>query len=93
MGIVFEWDAKKATANAAKHGVMFEEATTAFADPLSVTILDIEHSSKQEQRFVLLGQSRRGQLLVVAHTDDGHTIRIISARPATRHERKTYEEE
>jgi uncharacterized protein len=71
--------------------VAFDEACSAFADPLSRTIRDPEHSLG-EHRFVLLGRSNAGRLLVVAHTDRGATIRLISARPATRPERKTYEE-
>jgi uncharacterized protein len=91
MALNFEWDAAKAVANLRKHGVAFDEACSAFADPLSRTIRDPEHSLG-EHRFVLLGRSNAGRLLVVAHTDRGATIRLISARPATRPERKTYEE-
>lgn len=87
----FEWDAAKAAANLRNHRVTFEEATSAFADPLSLTIRDPEHSAG-EARFVLLGCSSAGRLLVVAHTDRGDTIRIISARIPTRPERKDYEE-
>ena len=92
MGLRFKWDSRKAAANNQKHGVSFREAITAFDDPLSITIADPEHSAG-EQRYVLVGASHRGRLLVVAHTDRGDTIRIINARPATRHERKAYEEE
>jgi uncharacterized DUF497 family protein len=92
MGLRFTWDQRKAAANARKHGVTFREASTAFADPLSITIPDPEHSLG-EQRFVLIGLSHRRRLLVVAHTERGDTIRIINARPATRQERQTYEEE
>ena len=92
MGLRFTWDQRKAAANARKHGVTFREASTAFADALSITIPDPEHSLG-EQRFVLIGVSHRRRLLVVAHTERGDTIRIINARPATRHERQTYEEE
>ncbi len=87
----FEWDGAKAKSNLTKHGVSFEEATTVFGDPLSVTIPDPEHS-QTENRFVILGHSHRARLLVVIHTDRGDNIRIISARPASRHERKDYEE-
>jgi uncharacterized DUF497 family protein len=87
----FEWDPAKAADNLAKHGVSFEEAATVFRDTLSVTGEDPDHSV-DEERFVILGVSTSGRLLVVAHTERGHTIRIISARPATRGERKIYEE-
>ena len=92
MGLIFEWDQEKAADNARKHGVTFEEATTAFADPLSLTILDVQHS-ETEKRYVLLGRSLRDRLLVVVHTERGDNIRIISARSATKRERRTYEEE
>jgi uncharacterized DUF497 family protein len=91
MGLRFTWDQRKAAANARKHGVTFREASTAFADPLSITIPDPEHSLG-ERRFVLIGLSHQRRLLVVAHTERSDTIRIINARPATRHERQTYEE-
>lgn len=88
----FEWDPEKASANLAKHGVSFEEAMRAFLDPLSVTILDPDHS-ESEHRSVLIGQSSSGRLLVVVHTDRGGAIRLISARRAIRRERRTYEQE
>jgi uncharacterized DUF497 family protein len=88
----FEWDPAKAEQNARKHGVGFEDAATAFGDPLSITIDDPDHS-EDELRFLLLGTAHSGRLLVVAHTDRGETVRIISARLANRHERRTYEEE
>ena len=88
----FEWDPEKARANLAKHGISFEEAMQAFLDPLSVTILDPNHS-EGEDRFVLLGQSAGGRLLVVVHTDRGDAIRLISARRATRREHRAYEQE
>lgn len=87
----FAWDGRKASANLLKHGVSFEEAVTAFYDPLSRTIEDPEHSG-EDLRFVLIGSSSRGRLLVIAHADLGDQIRIISARLATRRERWTYEE-
>jgi len=87
----FAWDEEKALRNARKHGVSFQEASTAFGDPLSVTIDDPDHS-QGEQRLLLLGQTYAGRLVVVAHTDDGETVRIVSARLAERHERRTYEE-
>ena len=92
MALRFVWDAGKATANERKHGVGFPEATTVFDDPLSVTIPDPTHSVG-EQRFLLLGTSRQERLLVVAHSESGDSIRIISARRATRRERRAYEEE
>ena len=87
----FEWDGAKAEANLARHGVSFEEAATVFRDPLSQTGRDPDHSG-DEERFVIFGLSTRGRLLVIAHTERGDTIRIISARPATPGERKIYEE-
>jgi hypothetical protein len=76
--------------NIKKHGVSFEEAATAFGDPLSVTIHDPKHSS-DEDRFLLLGETKDKKLVVVAHTDRKDTIRLINARPATRQEREDYE--
>lgn len=81
--------------NAEKHDVTFEEASTVFSDTLSITIHDPEHSVRGEHRFVTIGMSRRGRILVIAHTDRGNAVRIISiisAREATRKERKSYEE-
>jgi uncharacterized DUF497 family protein len=89
--LTFEWDTTKATSNLAKHGVGFEEAATVFGDPLSFTIYDPAHS-RAEARFIILGQSHQGRLLVVIHTERGDNIRIISARRASRRERKQYEE-
>jgi hypothetical protein len=88
----FVWDRDKAAANLRKHGVDFEEAATAFGDPLSITIPDPDHSVGEE-RWLLIGQSGAGRLLVVAHTERGDEIRLINARLATRRERDTYEEE
>ena len=88
----FVWDREKATANLAKHGIDFEDATTAFDDPLSITVPDPDHSHGEE-RFLLVGQSKAGRLLVIAHTEHGHEIRLINARAATRRERQKYEEE
>jgi len=85
----FEWDPKKAKRNLEKHDVAFEEAATAFADPQSLTDFDQDHS-EDEDRLVLLGASHAGRLLVVVHTDRGDTIRMISARIATKRERNTY---
>ena len=86
-----EWDPNKANSNLEKHGVPFEEAATAFGDPLSLTIDDPDHSD-DEERFILLGQSFAGRLLVVVHAHRHERIRIISARIATRKERRSYEE-
>ena len=91
MGLVFSWDRRKASGNRLKHHVTFEEAITAFGDPLSVTVADPDHSVS-ENRFLLVGLSEGGRLLVVAHTERRNYIRIISARPATHLERTAYEE-
>jgi uncharacterized DUF497 family protein len=91
MALSFEWDDQKAIKNLAKHEVSFEEASTVFADPLSLTIADPLHSD-DEDRFVTLGESGEGRLLVVVFTERGDNIRIITARRATRRERKDYEE-
>ena len=88
----FEWNAKKAAANLAKHKVSFDEASTVFGDPLAVTINDPD-SSTDENRLLTKGMSTRWKLLVVAHTFEGGVIRIISARRATRNERRQYESE
>jgi uncharacterized DUF497 family protein len=90
-GIAFEWDQRKDSANRRKHGVEFEEAATVFDDPLSVTIPDPDHAS-DEERFVIVGLSSQQSLLVVVHTIRGERIRLISARPASKHERRKYEE-
>ena len=87
----YEWHAAKAAENLAKHGVSFEEAATVFRDTLSVTGSDPDHSL-DEERFVIFGASTSGRLLVVAHTERGERIRIISARTAESSERKLYEE-
>ena len=86
----FEWDPDKAASNAAKHGVSFEEAATVFGDPLSLTVYDPDHS-QDEDRFITMGSSVDNRLLLVSHTDREDRIRIISARLATRRERKAYE--
>ena len=91
MGLLFEWDPKKARLNIKTHGVSFDEASTAFRDPLSQTIEDPLHS-EYEERFVLIGRSIQGRLLVIVHTDRDERIRIISARLATKRERLRYEE-
>ena len=86
-----EWDPKKARSNLRKHKVSFEEAATALRDPMGATGFDPDHSASEE-RFVTFGVSERGRLLVVAHTDKDDNIRIISAREASKGERKIYEE-
>jgi uncharacterized protein len=87
----FEWDPEKAARNVSKHGVSFNEAATIFGDPLAITYSDPDHS-EDEERFLTFGHSNENQLLVVSHTDRGERTRIISARRATRRERKIYEE-
>jgi uncharacterized protein len=87
----FEWHVAKAAANRAKHKVTFEEAATVFGDPLG-RITDDPRHSEDEERFALLGQSNKRRLLVVLFTERGDTIHLISARKATRRERKDYEE-
>ena len=91
MGLRFEWNAEKASANDAKHQVSFHEAATVFGDTLSMWIQDPDHSIGEE-RGLLIGLTYRGSLVVVAHTErpDG-SIRIISARLATKAERREYE--
>ena len=90
MPLNFEWDERKAKSNLAKHGVNFAEASTVFGDPLSLTIPDPAHS-QAEERFIILGTSFAGKLLVVVHTERGDNIRIISARRASRREKRDYE--
>lgn len=87
----FEWDPLKATKNLQKHNVSFQEAATVFNDALSITFPDPDHSIG-ERRYVIIGLSRNGQMLVVAHTDRGDRVRIISARRTTRNEQRFYEE-
>ena len=86
----FTWDERKATANARKHGVRFEEAATVFVDPLGRIYDDPDHS-EQEARFLLVGHSLAGRFLLVVHAEKEDTMRIISARRATPHERGEYE--
>lgn len=87
----FEWDELKSETNEQKHGITFQEAMTVFGDALSLTGFDPDHSDV-EDRFITMGTSVLGRLLVVVHADRENTIRIISARPATRRERKDYED-
>ena len=87
----FEWDPRKDAANQRKHGVGFREAATVFGDPLATTFPDTDHSIS-EHRFLTIGATVSGRLIVVAHTESDDIIRIISARVVTRHERRFYEE-
>lgn len=87
----FEWNALKAAGNLRKHGVSFDEAASVFFDPLSATGEDPDHSL-EERRFVTFGKSSSGRLLVVGHVERHDAIRIVTAREATRAERKLYEE-
>jgi len=89
--VIVEWDNGKAAANLRKHGVSFEEAVTALEDVLAVTYRDPDHS-EEELRFLTFGVSSTGRILVVAHTEREEAVRLISARPATRSERRAYEE-
>ena len=87
----FEWGPNKASSNLRKHKVSFEEASTALSDPMAATGADPDHSIG-EFRYVTFGISESGRLLVVAHTEQSETIRIISARLASKREKKIYEE-
>jgi hypothetical protein len=89
--VEFEWDSEKAQSNLDKHGLSFDEAATAFGDPLSLAIADPDHSD-DEDRSILLGESYAGRLIVVAFTERGERMRIVSARLATSRERRAYEE-
>jgi uncharacterized DUF497 family protein len=88
----FEWSPKKAQTNAKKHGVTFEDASTVFGDPSAITFFDPDHSIDGD-RFINIGRSDSGKLLIVAHTDRGERTRIINARLTTRRESKFYEKE
>jgi len=87
----FEWDSSKAQLNISKHEISFEEASTIFGDPLSLTISDPDHS-QDETRFISIGVSTNSKTIVVAHTDRADATRIISARVATKRERECYEQ-
>ena len=91
MELTFEWDEEKELSNRKKHGVSFEEAKTVFNDPLSITIADVQHSD-DEDRYLDIGLSARGRLIVVSYTERGSNIRVISCRKATKFERRTYEQ-
>jgi uncharacterized protein len=86
----FEWDVAKAVSNLEKHGVSFAEAMTVFADPLEVTVSDPDHS-ENELRFLSMGRSESGRLLVLAYTEREGRVRLISAREAAPKERRQYE--
>jgi hypothetical protein len=87
----FEWDPIKAARNLQKHDVSFNEAASVFGDPLSITVPDPDHSLN-EDRYIIVGLSHLGRLLIVAHSEQGESIRLISARELTPQERKDYEE-
>lgn len=91
MNLRFEWDEEKAKANLRKHRVDFDEATTVFTDPFSMTIHDPAHSG-DEQRYIDIGRSDKGRVLVVVYTERGSNIRLVSCRKATSSERRLYEE-
>ena len=90
--MLFEWDREKATSNLSKHGVSFEEAVTVFYDPLAATFPDPDHSPG-EHRFLTVGYSSSGRLLVVCHTERRASVRLISGRRTTRRERNRHETE
>jgi uncharacterized DUF497 family protein len=89
--VIFEWDPAKARSNHKKHRISFQEATTVFGDPFAATYSDPDHS-ESEQRFITVGMSGSGRVLIVAHAGRGDRIRIISARETTKGEREQYEE-
>jgi len=89
---IFEWDEEKAKANFRKHKISFKEAETVFDDPLAITIPDPNHSTS-EHRFIDVGQSEKGRIVVVSYTQRRKATRLISARRATHAERQKYEEE
>jgi hypothetical protein len=88
--MIFEWNPAKAERNLRKHGISFTEAGTVFGDELSITVPDPDHSD-DEDRYITIGWSHRGRLLMIAHTDRGERIRIISTRELTKTERNEYE--
>lgn len=87
----FEWDENKAKSNLSKHGISFEEAQTVFYDPLYVDFYDPDHSL-EENRYIIIGQSSTGKILLVSYTERANKIRIISCRKATKNERIAYQE-
>jgi uncharacterized DUF497 family protein len=90
MGLLFEWDAEKAASNLLKHGVSFDEARTVLGDPHEMTIFDEDHS-EDEDRYISMGLSGQGRVVVVSYTERDDRIRIISARVANKRERAQYE--
>ncbi len=91
MKVPIEWDPVKAETNPKKHQVSFEEASTVFDDPLFITFLDVDHSV-DEERYITIGLSKANRLLLIAHTERQGITRIVSARKATKNERRFYEE-
>jgi uncharacterized protein len=87
----FDWDENKASSNLSKHGVSFEEAKTVFNDLLYVDFYDPDHSDNEE-RYLTIGESNQGRLLIISYTESRDLIRLISAREVTRSEREAYEE-
>ncbi|MEB3232490.1 MAG: BrnT family toxin [Leptolyngbyaceae bacterium] len=87
----FEWDENKAERNLSKHGVSFEEAKTVFDDPLYVDFYDPDHS-EDEERYLIVGESNQGRVLIVSYVERGNSIRLISVREVTRTEQEAYEE-
>ena len=87
----YEWDHEKAESNLEKHGVSFEEAATVFGDPLYVDFYDPDHSV-DEHRYLIMGQSTAGRLLIVSYSERDDVVRLISAREVTSSERRAYEE-
>lgn len=90
MDLSVDWDPKKAEANRRKHGISFEEAATVLGDPLSATLPDPDHSEREE-RVLILGRSSAGRFLIASATERGDRVRLISARPMTPRERRSYE--
>ena len=87
----FEWDENKDAVNLSKHGISFEEARTVFDDPLYINLYDPDHSD-EEDRYIIVGESQQGNLLIVSYTERADFFRLISARKVTRVEREVYEE-
>lgn len=90
MNLTFEWDEEKANSNLKKHKISFEEGKTIFDDPFLLTYPDLEHS-EIEERYINIGTSAKGRILILIHTERGENIRIINCRKATSTERKAYE--
>lgn len=93
MSLQFEWDKNKAASNLTKHSVSFDEACSVFSDPLALIFDDEKHSSPDEFREIIIGNSAKGRLLLVSYTERSQdVVRIISSRIATKHEQRDYEE-